>query len=146
MAEEGSALISFISATQAESLSDSQERFFLFMFIKRPLKSESGGAGWGEYHESPCLRCHTQDPRTHSGEWQAQWLSCMAQVPSDTTLLLRRRQRGISTVQIQPSSEPGGRSQKLNRKGFNLLKIETPRLPRQNKRGCLGQVLDKAGG
>lgn len=53
MAEEGSALISFISATQAESLSDSQERFFFFMFIKRPLKSESGGEGWGEYHESP---------------------------------------------------------------------------------------------
>lgn len=81
MAEEGRALVSFISATQAESLSDSQERFFFFMFIKRPLKSESGGERWREYHESPDVSGVTRrtlEPTLGSGKpsGSAAWLRC----------------------------------------------------------------------
>lgn len=70
MAEEGGALTSFISAMQAENLCDSQELLFLLMFIKRPLKSESGGGRWREYHESPDVSgvtFRTLEPTVGSG-------------------------------------------------------------------------------
>lgn len=81
------------------------------MCTKCPLKSGSGGRGVGGPHEGG--QEHPRPPRgtgvtpqgllIHPGERQAQVVGLMAQEPSDTGLLLTRKQAVISALQISSS-------------------------------------------